>query len=146
MGGGDLLDHGFGQHAFLLPERAPALDRDAAVGEVPAQVGACERGRELDLVHGRDAARLRDQPVQVVLAEVRDADAADQALCGEVDHRAVGLDVPVEAGEGPVDQVEVDVVETQPVEARVQRVAGRVVPLVRPAELGRDEQLGAVHA
>ena len=61
--------------------------------------------------------------VEVRLGEVRDADGAHQALLAQVDQGPPGLAEPVDARVRPVDQVQVEVVQTEP----VQRPAGEAI-------------------
>ena len=78
---------------------------------------------------------------QVLGGEVGDADAAHQPLALQVDQRAPRLGVPALAGVGPVDQVQVEVVEAEP----LQRLLGRgdrvVVAVVAAGDLAADRQL-----
>ena len=96
---------------------------------------------ELDLVHGRDDVRLVEEPLQVRHLEVGDPDGVDPPVRVELLERAPGVHVAVLRGLGPVDQVEVDVVQAQPPQARLERVEGTFVPLVVVPQLGRDEQI-----
>ena len=52
-------------------------------------------------------------------------------------HRAVG-------GARPVDQPEVDVVRPQPLQRGVEVAERRLVPVILPPHLGRQEELAAV--
>ena len=78
--------------------------------------------------------------------EVGDPDRAGLAVGLDLLHRAPGLGVEVEVGARPVDEVEVDVVETELLEAQVDRVERALSALVAVPQLGGDEQLVAVDA
>src|SRR6478736_3401689 len=94
-----------------LPERAPGLGDDVVAGVEAAQRRLLEVEVELDLVHGRDDVRLVEQPLQVRHLEVGDPDGADPPVRVELLERAPGVHVAIFRGPGPVDQVEVDVVQ-----------------------------------
>ena len=73
--------------------------------------------------------------------EVGQADGPRPALGMGLLERLPGLDVAVLGGDRPVDQVEVHMVEREPVEAVVQGGRGAVAPVVVVAELRGDEDL-----
>ena len=85
------------------------------------------------------ASRL--QPLQVLDAEVGDADRAAAALALDPFEGAPGVEVALLGRQRPVDQVEVDVVEAEPAAALLEGLQGRVVALLRVPELGGDEDL-----
>src|SRR4051794_22002059 len=78
--------------------------------------------------------------------EVRDADGAGEPLRARLDQRLPGLHVAVAARRGPVDQVEVDVVGLEPVEAGAQSSPRLRAPVVAAPELGGDEDRAALEA
>src|SRR5690606_17408507 len=73
----------------------------------------------------------------------RDAYGAREPLVPEPLERAPGVDVEVAGRQGPVDQQEVDMLESEAVEGAAQAVDGLVAALVLAVELGRDEDLVA---
>src|SRR5262249_2038752 len=96
---------------------------------------------ELHLVHGRhDTCRI-DQRIDVLGLEVGDADRKRLATLSQLDHRLPALDVEPEAWQRPVDQVEVDLVEPQPLDALFERAQGRMVSMFGATELRGDEEL-----
>jgi hypothetical protein len=96
---------------------------------------------QLDLVDRRHlAGGLHDAP-QVLRLEVRRTDRADEPLVAQLDQRLPGLDVAVPGRHGPVDEVEVDVVELEPLEAALEGVARLLTTVVVVEALGRDEDL-----
>ena len=96
---------------------------------------------ELDLVHRRQPLGLVAQPLEILDAEVGDADRADAALVLDPFEGAPGVEEAVLGRHRPVDQVEVDMVEAEPLQALVEGGQGRVVPLLGVPELGGDEDL-----
>src|SRR5699024_2149436 len=89
------------------------LDGDAVAEGAREDVGLLERRVDLDLVDDGQDVGGRDEPVEVVGEEVRDADRADGAVGVELLEGAPRLDVEVEARDGPVDEVEVDDVDAE---------------------------------
>ena len=89
--------------------------------EDPAlDVALDQRVLRLERLHGRD---LLD-PSQLLDVEVRDADVADQSLLLELGERRPAL-LDVLIGDRPVDLVEVDRVDPQPLEAGVRLAQDR---------------------
>jgi hypothetical protein len=72
--------------------------------------------------------------------EVRHADGLGQALAVELLHRPPGA---VVVAEGLMDQVEVDVVEAESLQRRLERPLGVALADVLDPEFGGDEQLAA---
>lgn len=72
--------------------------------------------------------------------EVGDTGGPDPAVGPQLLQGAPGVGVEVAGGGGPVDEVEVDVVEAELGEAGVEGGERGVVPLVSVPELRRDEQ------
>ena len=99
---------------------------------------------QLDLVDRRGLAGLLDHSAQVRGLEVRDADRADETLVAQLDEGLPGLHVAVVGGYRPVDQVEVDVLHLQTLEALVAGALGLLVAVVVVPALGREEDLAAV--
>src|SRR5271166_6702215 len=90
---------------------------------------------ELDLVEGRWDRGGRDHLVQLADIEVGDADRARVAELASPLHARPG---PERTALGPVDDVEVDVVEAEPPQAPLS-LGGRI--RARGIELGRDEHV-----
>src|SRR5690606_21778819 len=79
--------------------------------------------------------------LEVVFQEVRDADARGEPASADALERAPGLDVAILLRRGPVDEVQVDVVEAQLLEALLDGAIGVAVPVV--PQLRGDEQFVA---
>ena len=124
-----------------LGERAPGLGGDAVLGVPGAQLGLLEVRVQLDLVDGRQLLGLALEPLEVLDAEVGDADRARVALLLDPFEGAPGVEVAVLARHRPVDQVEVDVVHPEPPQAALAGRQRRVVALLGVPQLGRDEDL-----
>jgi hypothetical protein len=99
---------------------------------------------QLDLIDRRDGARGGDDPLQVRLMEVGDADRARQTEFPRLDQPLPGRQVAVEPRLRPVDQVQVDLVQAEPFQAPLQRLDRPLVALRVVVDLGRDEELVAV--
>ena len=76
-------------------------------------------------------------------SEVRDADRPDALLALQLDQCLPCLDGQALLRDRPVDQVQVDVVATELVEALLERSRHLVAPVVAVAQLGGDEQVAA---
>ena len=126
---------------LALGERAPGLGGDAVLGVPGAQLVLLEERVELDLVDRRQRLGLAGQPLEVLDAEVGDADRAGTALGVDPFEGAPGVEVEVPRGDRPVDQVEVDVLVSSRSIDFVEGGQGRVEALLGVPELGRDEDL-----
>src|SRR3954452_17756336 len=122
-------------------ERAVRLERDAArLASLEEPAAELERA-ELDLVDDRLRAAKGEHLVDLRDAEVRDADR----LCAPGGVRALhALPRPRGAALGPVDDVQVDLLDAQALEAALRLLLG--VPGRARIELRRDEDLVARHA
>ena len=97
---------------------------------------------QLDLIDRRNHTGGGDDPLQVRGVEVGHANRAG----GTELHRAwirpsPGLDVLIPARLGPMDQIQVDVLESEPLEAFLQGLDGSCVAMGIVVALGRDEDL-----
>ena len=128
------------QVVAALGEPAPGLDLHA-VGAHELLVGvALEERVRLDLVDRRGHVVVLDEIDEPVGVEVGDTDRPGEAVGVELLHR------PPEAvvvAERLVDQVEVDVVEAEPLEGPLEGGLGVGLAGVLDPQLGRDEQLVA---
>src|SRR3954471_13770542 len=98
---------------------------------------------ELDLVDRGTTVGLGFQPLQIVDAEVRDADRPGIPLVPNPLEGAPRVDEAVVRGNRPVDQVQVDVVHAEAPEALGTHTERRVESVARVPELRRDEDLVA---
>ena len=101
---------------------------------------------ELDLVDRRRHPGLRDQPVQVRRLEVGDTDRPGLPRRQQRREGLPGVDVQVAGRQRPVDQQQVDVVQSESPQRRVEPADRPAVPLVRTVQLGGDEQVRPVDA
>src|SRR5690554_3387335 len=85
---------------------------------------------KLDLVHNREDAGLIEERLEVLDIEVAYADRLGASLVTQLNHGFPGFDVLVYLGYGPVNQVQVDVVELQLIEAGFECSAGWVVAVI----------------
>src|SRR5919199_1680160 len=115
-------DHlGVGEHLRLaLPERRPRLGDDAQLAVGLAQLPLLVERMELHLIHDRHDAGLVHQPSQVMRLEVRHPDRPDTSLPAQPDQRAPGLDVLLPARARPVDEVQVERLQPEPADRRVE--------------------------
>jgi hypothetical protein len=95
----------------------------------------------LDLIDRRRNVRERQQVLQMRNQEVAHADGASATVLAKLLHRAPGVARGVR--HRPVDQVEIDVVETQAGEAALAGRQRVVVALLVVPQLGGDEELVA---
>ena len=126
-----------------LAHGAPGLRADAEALVHLAHVVLREPRVQLHLVDRRHDTGVVDDPAEVLLGEVGDADRADQPVLLELDERAPRLDVLPLARVGPVDQVQVGALEAQAVERPAHGGDGVVVRMVPAGDLAGDEDLVA---
>lgn len=128
------------QQALARAERGPGLGGDALLRVVLAGGVLLEVRVQLDLVDGRDDGRRLDQLLQVLRVEVGDTDGLDPAVRVELLEGLVRVDVLAPGRQRPVDQIQVEVVQAELLQGRVERAERGVVPLVAVPELGGDEE------
>ena len=130
-----------------LGERAPGLGGDRRARRArraarpAAAAGAARSGSPSAAARPRRFSRSRSSTRKLETPIERDA-----ALLPDPFEGAPGVEVAVLARHRPVDQVEVDVVEAEPLEALLEGAQRRVVALLGVPELGGDEDLVAVAA
>jgi hypothetical protein len=98
---------------------------------------------ELDLFDGRHDVADFGEAVEVLGLEARDSDAAHQAFALQVDQREPRLLIEPAARGRPVDQVQIEMVEPELGQARLEGAAGAVAALVVVPDLCGHEQLAA---
>src|SRR3954468_3002613 len=123
------------------PERAPRLGDDAVPVVELARLLLREPRVQLDLVDRRHDRRLAEQSLEVRHGEVRHTDRAYAPVCVQLLESPPRVDVEVTLRSGPVDEVEVDDVEAEPLLAVVERAERGVVAVVGVPDLRRDEDL-----
>src|SRR3954468_9579860 len=121
-------------------ERAVRLNRDIVLLALLEQFLAVLERAELHLIHDGPDLGHRHHLVELGHAEVRDADRARIAGLFRALHSRPG---PRRAALRPVDDVQVDLVEAEPLETAL-RLGFRIV--VARIELRGDEDLPARHA
>jgi hypothetical protein len=135
----DLAQRRVGEEVVLpLGERTPGLNLHAALAHELLLVGALVERVRLDLVDRRDDLVVVDEVDQPVGEEVRHADGLREPFAVELLHRApLAVVVAVRL----VDEVEVHVIEAQPLQRRVDRALGVLLAGILDPQLGGDEQL-----
>ena len=101
---------------------------------------------QFDLVDRRNDAGGVDENGQVLGLEIADSDGPDPALVAQSGESLEGLDIFVERRLRPVDQVEIEVVESKPAHARVECLQRAVVALVCIPQFGHQVELVTRHA
>ena len=130
--------------ALAPRERAVGLEHDAVLAAQGLGIAALQEGAQLDLVDGGLALAVREQLLQMWDQEVADADGAGESLVLQLLERFPR--VQALAVHRPVQEIQVDVLEPQPLEADLEGAPGSVVALVIVPQLGGDEDLIARHA
>ncbi len=131
--------------AVAAAQGGPALRDDAKLLVHRPHALLRQRRVQLDLVQrGRDA-RLVDQATQMRLVEVRDADGPHAPFVAQADQRLPAVDIGVHRRQRPVDQVQVQIIQSRPLHRRVKGPQRGVMPLRIVPQLGRDEDLVADH-
>src|SRR4051794_6635297 len=128
------------QVVAALCERAPGLDLHTALAHQLLVVRALEVRVRLDLVHRGRNLVVVDEVHQPVGVEVGDSDRPDGALAEELLHRAPGA---VVVPERLVDQVQVDMLEAEPLQRPVEAPTGSVLAGVGDPQLRGDEEFVA---
>ena len=95
---------------LTLTERAPGLGEDAVLGVLAPQLRLLEAGVQLDLVDRRRHAGGVDDRLDVLHAEVRDADRAGAPILLGLGEGLPGLDELAVGRPRPVDQIQIHVV------------------------------------
>jgi len=134
------LPHTFVREMPAGAKRAVGLERDIALLARVEQPPPVLDRAELHLIHDRPDLGDRQQLVELAHAVVRDADRARMAAFVRAFHPGPS---PGRAALRPVDDVEVQLVDSQPFQAP-PCLGLRVLP--RRVELGGDEDLLARHA
>ncbi len=73
----------------------------------------------LDLVGRGHDLGLGEQALEVMLLEIGDTDRAGLAVGVDLLHRLPGLDEIADLGQRPMDQIQVDVLDTEPFQGLV---------------------------
>src|SRR6478752_5122434 len=95
---------------------------------------------QLDLVDRRGEEGQVDDVGEVFSMEVAHADGPGVAVLLPLHQAAPAVDILALLARRPVDQVQIDVVQPEPLEADLQRILGRLKTQIRGRELGSDEQ------
>jgi hypothetical protein len=127
---------------LFLPfgKRAPGLDLDTVLAHECLVGGALEERMGLDLVDRRGDVVVFDEVHEPVGVEVRHADGLGQTFAADLLHRSPGA---VVVAERLVDEVQVHVVEAEPLKRRLERALCVVLAGLLDPELGGDEQFAA---
>src|ERR1700727_1516700 len=101
---------------------------------------------QLDLVDcGHDPGGV-DQRIDVLRLKIADPDGPDPALVAQMGERLEGVDELVQLRHRPVHQVQVEVVDPQPIHAGVECGQRAFVTLVRVPQLGHQVEFVSGHA
>src|SRR5215207_2279798 len=146
---GLLVFSGEGQQDFVLEDVVLAF-REWCPGFMLNPVGLQEfLGFDLlmermgfDLVHRRHHFVVHHQVHQPVGLEVADPDGSYRAFPVQLFH---GSPSPMHIPEGLVNQVQINMLQLQPLQRPVKRLLGAFVSGIRDPELGGDEQLFSWH-
>ncbi|MBB6404475.1 hypothetical protein HNP00_001788 [Arthrobacter sp. AZCC_0090] len=126
---------------FLPSAGTPGFDLDAAFAHQRLVDGALVERVGFELVDGRDDLAVVDEVDQPVQVEVRNPYRAGEAVLVDFLH---GAPLAVVVPERLVDQVQVEVVHSEPAERVVEGALGVVLNTacrgVLDPELGSDEQ------
>lgn len=167
--GSDLLDllviQDTGHAVLVVAERRVSLDKDVLLLQVSSELGLLEVRVGLDLVDSGDDLAVGEEALKALLGEVRNTDGADLALLDKSLHRLPGileLGLLVESnaagvrvldpealadigagleGNGPVDEVQVEVVSLQLLQGLVAGGLDELWLVGGVPELGGKEDL-----
>ena len=114
-------------------------------GVVSALFGLLEVGVQLDLVDTGGHCGGTNQHIDVTGQEVADADMPDQSVTLCVDKSLPCLDVEALGRIGPVDQIQVEIIESEPAQAFLDADAGLVVLVEASGQLRGDDDVVTRH-
>ena len=122
-----------------LRQRAPGLGLDL-VRRIPGmQLTLLHQRMQFDLVDHRCNAGFIDQTLEVVYLEVTHADAFHQPLFLQFNHPFPGVNIMVDSRNGPVHQIEIEVIQLELIQAFLQGFS-RAFLIVIP-QFGGNKQL-----
>ena len=99
---------------------------------------------QLDLIDGGNDVGPVDQVLQVPRLEIGDADGAYAAFGQEFFSHLVGRDSRSKVrGQRPMQQVQVDVIQPKPPQARLERAPRRLIAIIGHPQLRGDEDLAS---
>lgn len=126
-----------------LRKGRPALHGHVFAGHVLLRRTLLEEHVALHLVHGGGDAVERDEIREVIGVEVRRPYGSDHALLVELLHGAPRAE---DVAERLMDEIEVNIIEPQPLERRFEAAFGPLVARIRHPQFGRHEHLVARQA
>ena len=92
---------------------------------------------QFDLVDRGHDSGFTLEPVEVHWREIAHTDRPDEPLIAHRDHRAPGLHILVDSRQRPVDEIEIDAVETQIGERLLEPPPRGIRPVVSAPQLDR---------
>ena len=128
-----------------MPERRIGFYDDAVFLAELQRFRLREARMHLQLVDGRRLAGFVDEPLQMLGKEIRNAAGPDRSFLLDFQQRLPGFDVLVDRGERPVNEIQVEMVESEIIQRRVKGHTRRIIALIAVAQLGCDEHF-AGHA
>lgn len=139
--GRDLHDDGMLLQVVAMAQRAPTLHQDPLLPVVVERLLLRKVRVHLDLVDHRGDPGLGHQPLDVLRQEVGEPDVPHQATLPRLDQRPPRLHVQVDLRVRPVDQIQVDPVQTGAEHTLLDGGQRLVVAVVPPRQLRGDDQL-----
>jgi hypothetical protein len=100
---------------------------------------------QFDLVHRRYDACIACDALQVIDCEVRDVDRPHAPLFSQLDEGTPRIDIGLALGARPVNQVEIDHFEPEPVRACIEGTQRLIITLTVVPKLRRHVELVARH-
>src|SRR5580698_971626 len=137
---GDLDERSFAEQA-ATSQWAPGFRFDPLLVVKGAQSFLLKFWMKLDLVDRRRDAGFSDDPLDVILVEVRDADRANPSILLQTDQRLPAFDIAVRPRARPMDQVEIKHFAAELFDARVKCAQRFVETVIRIAEFRRHEDV-----
>ncbi len=96
---------------------------------------------QFDLVDGRHHARFGNDPVDMVWIKVRHPDRLCPPLLPELHQSLPCLDEEAAMRGWPVDEVKIDIIGAEPLQAGIKGLQRLIIALVVVPELGREKDL-----
>ena len=131
---------------LTLAERAPGFGGDIELLMSLLRHLLLEIGMQLDLVDDGNDAGLADDTLEMFGIEIRHADRTGTTLFPDSGESLPGLRIEAAMRRRPVNEVEVDVLGTELLQAALECTQRIVIALIGIPEFGGDEDVLAVEA
>jgi hypothetical protein len=138
---GDLDDHRLAEQT-AAPERTPGFRSDPSPDMELPERPLLKARMKLDLIDCGRNASLSDDSLDVLGIEIRNPDRPDPTVPLETNERLPTLNIAVDPGPRPMDQVQIESVAVELLQAILKSAQRFVEAVIRIAEFRGDEDIG----